>query len=548
MRLFGSACLIALSSGAVLGQQPEAAPRFEIADVHVTPKSLGRVQRTGAVASGGRFEMKGATMLDLIQTAYGYSDEAILEGPNWLEMDHFDITAKLPAGTDRETRNLMLRTLLADRFQLVVRKEERPLPAYALVSGKKPLLKPADGSGETGCKPKAASGPPDTGGMMIGLNGVQIALGPGSTIEFDCRNISMEDFAARLRGMFGVDLPGSSPVKDETGLKGNWNFDVRWSIGFIGLRTDSGDHVSIAEAVEKQLGLKLEQRQVPTPVLVVESVNRKPSDNPPGTAEALPPLKSSTEFEVADVKPSAPGGRGGMRIQPGGRLSGSVPLAMLVRRAFISLNLDELAGIPDWALGTRFDIVAKAPADAAQGGPLTMQTLAPMIRSLLADRFKMTWHTEERPVTTYTLVAIKPKMKRADPKVRASCRDMDAPPGSPPGSESLVCKDVTMEQFADSIQGMAQGLNWPITDATELEGGWDFTLTYSRFPDMGPMGPGRGGDAGTAGGALPVASEPSSAVTIFEAVEKQLGLKLAPRKRNMPIIVIDHLEQKPTEN
>jgi len=59
---------------------------------------------------------------------------------------------------------------------------------------------------------------------------------------------------------------------------------------------------------------------------------------------------------------------------------------------------------------------------------------------------------------------------------------------------------------------------------------------------------GRGGDAGQPEGGVPSASDPSGAYTVLEAVEKQLGLKLAMQKRPMPVIVIDHLEQKPTDN
>lgn len=161
----------------------------------------------------------------------------------------------------------------------------------------------------------------------------------------------------------------------------------------------------------------------------------------------------------------------------------------------------------------------------------------------------MTSHTEERPMTTYALVAVKPKMKKADPKERANCTNETAPAGSPPGSESLVCKDVTMDQFADALQGAAQNLNWPIANLTELDGGYDFTLTFSRFPQMAMAGPGRGGrDGAPADSLMPTASDPVNSVSIFEAFEKQLGLKLTPRQQNMPVTVIDHLEQKPTEN
>jgi uncharacterized protein (TIGR03435 family) len=81
-------------------------------------------------------------------------------------------------------------------------------------------------------------------------------------------------------------------------------------------------------------------------------------------------------------------------------------------------------------------------------------------------------------------------------------------------------------------------------DATGIEGGWDFTLTFdpnAAFRMNRPV------EAPAANG-VPMASDPSGAITIFEAVEKQLGLKLEMRKRSMPVIVIDHIEQKPTDN
>jgi uncharacterized protein (TIGR03435 family) len=547
MRIFVIAS-VALIAAAQQAPETTPAPKIEFADIH--PSQTRNVFMRGIPATrGGRLTIKNATMVDLIRIAYGFSPDKILEGPNWLEMDHFELTAKLPQDAKAADQKPMLEALLADRFHLVVRKENRPLPAYALVVGKKPLLKEADGSGNTGCKPKAASGPPGPGMMMIGINGVQIALGPGGVIEFNCRNITMADFAAGLRGMFGTDL-GQNPVTDETGLKGIWNFDVHWSLGFIGMPMESGDRVTTPDAIERQLGLKLEKRQVPTPVLVVVSVDRKPTANPQGTAEALPPINTPVEFEVADVKPAAPGGRGGaMRNQPGGKLVvNGMAMRILLMRAFGStFNQEEVVGIPDWANNARYDITAKASVEPGQM-QVDQESMNLMIRSLLEERFKLKWHTEERPQTAYTLVAVKPKMKKADPAERASCKNEQAPAGSPPGSTALVCHDVTMEQFAETLEGAAQGLDWPVTDSTELAGGWDFTLNYSRFPQM-TMGPGRGGgDGGIPGSPLPMASDPSGAYTIFEAIEKQLGLKLVPHKRNLPVYVIDNLEQVPTDN
>jgi uncharacterized protein (TIGR03435 family) len=171
------------------------------------------------------------------------------------------------------------------------------------------------------------------------------------------------------------------------------------------------------------------------------------------------------------------------------------------------------------------------------------EALAPMLRALLVDRFKMTYHAEERPMSAYSLVSAKPKMKKADPASRIFCRAGVAPPGSAPGSLMITCQNATMALFAERLRGLGQDLQWPILDATGIEGGWDFTLTFSQVPPGALNRPGRGGDAGEPG-----AADPGGGYTVFEAIEKQLGLKLQAQKRPMPVFVIDHIEQKPTDN
>lgn len=559
---------ILMCAGSLLAQPAEERPKFEAADVHASAKATGRFGqfvRTSPVRAG-RYEIKNATMVDLIHFAYEYDTDKILGGPNWLEMDRFDVIAKVPDGSTPEKRKQMLQALLQDRFQLVVHKDTKPLPTYALVVGKKPLLKEADGSEQTGCRPRASAPAGVPGNQVIGrimtmnADGQQatFTLGPGETLEYNCRNISMESFAANLRTMMGANL-GPNPILDETGLKGNWNFDVTYSLQMIGpMGTDNASRISIFNAVEK-LGLKLEQKQVPTPVLVVDSVNRTASANPPGTADILPPIVYPTEFEVAAIKPVEPGGRMGGRfmMQPGGRLvAEGMPLRFLINRAFNVFNNDAVAGIPGFADTDRYDIIAKAPAvGGVPLGNMDMDAVAPMLLALLKDRFKLTYHTEERPVSAYALVAEKPKMKKADPDSRTSCKNNNAPPPAPPGSRTLTCTNVTMDEFVERFEDLGPDFNWPVANATGLEGGWDFSLTYDqRMMFRGAMMGGRGGggggaaDATPAAGAMPTASDPSDGITIFEAVEKQLGLKLQKQKRQMPVIVIDHIEQKPTEN
>ena len=544
---------ILMNCGAWLAfsQSTEAPPRFEIADVHVSAKAVNAFVRIGP-ARGGRYELKNATMVDLIRIAYGFDRDKVLGGPSWLEMDRFDIVAKVPADSAPETQKLMLQSLLEDRFKLVVHKETKPLLTYALTAGKKLQLKESDGTEEPGCRPQTASGPPAEGSIRIVtevINGAPttINIGPGMTIHYMCRNMTMATFAGGIRGMMGASV-GTNQVLDETGLKGNWNFDVKWSMQFTGPLAGTGDRISIFEAVDKQLGLKLEERQIPTPVIMVESVNEKPTDNPPGVAVALPPIPIPTEFEVASVKPSDPNERmGQFQMQPGGRLNAKgMTMRFLINRAFNTNNRDQVTGLPKWVDTERFDIVAKAPSAGPSAPAMDMEAAAPMMRALLVDRFKMTYHTEERPVSAYSLAAAKPKMKKADPTSRTSCKNGSAPPGAPPGSQLLTCQNITMAQFADRLQNMTQELNWPVLDATSIEGGWDFTLMFSR--NAGMMRGGRGGDSGPLGGVTPAASEPTGALTIFEAVEKQLGLKLEMRKRSIPVTVIDHIEQKPTDN
>ena len=535
------------------GQNAEQ-PRFLAADVHVSAKTQNQFIRPPSTR-GDRYEVKNATMVDLVGFAYSSNSTKILGGPSWLEMDHFDIIAKQPPQTAPGAQALMLRSLLADRFKLVVREDTRPLPSYALTVGRKPQLKEGDGSGDTGCKPHstAEAGAPGEGTLRIAFTSagggapVQLTLANGM-IEYSCRNMTMAAFVDGLRGMFGANL-GVNPVTDQTGLSGIWNFDLKYSLGLVLPIGPTGERLSVSEAIEKQLGLKLEERQVPTPVLVVESVNEKPGDNPPGTAELLPPTVAPTEFEVATVKASGPDSRGGrFQMQPGGRLnSENMPLRFLITRAFNTTSNDQLTGVPSWADSARFDVIAKAPSDAAPLPVIDPEVLGPMMLALLKDRFKLSYHTEERELPAYTLVAAKPKMKKADPAARTWCKNSIQVPGAPPappGTQALICQNVTMIQFADVLRGRTPDLQSPILDSTGIEGSWDFTLTFNPVIGL-QAAAARPLEAGP-GNPAPAASVPTAGYSIFEALEKQLGLKLEKQKRAAQVIVIDHIEQTPT--
>jgi uncharacterized protein (TIGR03435 family) len=161
-----------------------------------------------------------------------------------------------------------------------------------------------------------------------------------------------------------------------------------------------------------------------------------------------------------------------------------------------------------------------------------------MLRALLADRFQMKYHTEARPVSVYSLVSAKPKLKAGNPASRSFCKDATAGV-----SRILSCENTTMLQLAERLQGLTQELSRPVSDATGIKGGWNFTLTFSR---IGRIAGSRATDEAQMG--LASAADPNGSFTIFEAVEKQLGLKLVMQKRPVPIVVIDRIERRPTDN
>jgi uncharacterized protein (TIGR03435 family) len=111
-------------------------PKFEMADVHVSPTARTFGQNFGGVLRDGQYVNRDATMLKLIGAAYDVSEDNIAGGPGWITSDLFDVIAKVPAGTTLATASLMLQNLLAERFHLVIRNDTRPVPRYVLTVGK----------------------------------------------------------------------------------------------------------------------------------------------------------------------------------------------------------------------------------------------------------------------------------------------------------------------------------------------------------------------------------------------------------------------------
>jgi uncharacterized protein (TIGR03435 family) len=558
-RILAGVGLVALLAGAAFSQSTEPRPKFEVADVHTSPSTTIRFGR-GAL-HGQRYEFKSASMLDLVSTAYSVESDKVLGGPTWLEMDRFEVIAKAPAKTPPDTLKLMLQSLLAERFNLTIHQELKPMPAYALVVGKRPQLKESDGSGETGCK-VSIQGPPGGRGADE-PRVVTLTL----TLTFSCHNMTMAAFAEQVRDLPMSRQNGSRPVVDRTELKGAWNFDLKYDLSGPG-----GDGSSVSDALDKQLGLKLEEITMPMTVIEVQSVNQKPTANPPEVMTSFPPLPG--EFDVSEIKPSKPDSSGGSEtviVAPGGlvmarRGRGGVPMLQNGRvnlqgftlKSLITLawNLsgdNMLAGAPKWVDADRFDVIAKTPGGPAADAFTDLDSIRPLLRTLLLEHFKMAVHTEDKPADQYVLTAAKPKLKKADPAGRTKFFDGPGPDGKDPRianpvlSRLVTCQNMTLAQFASLIPNIAGGyIRTPVLDETGIEGAWDFTLSFSPA-GMVNGGGGRGGRGGDLGPPSGDAADPGGGLSLFEAVSKQLGLKLAMQKRPLPVLVIDHVEQ-PTDN
>jgi uncharacterized protein (TIGR03435 family) len=383
-----------------------------------------------------------------------------------------------------------------------------------------------------------------------------------------CHNVTIETFAADLKRLTNGYV--TNAVLDQTGLKGSWDVELQFTQrALLGLAAsmDGAAATSLSDAIDKQLGLKLEERDIPTPVLVVEQVNATPTANVADIAAKLPPLPPM-EFEVADVKPVDPNARRTGPVQlgvlPGGRVNlPGLPLRLLIALAWnIPANPNTpIIDAPKWLDTASFDIIAKLPSELApaNGTPVPLQELGPALQALLIERFKMKVHFEDRSVDAYTLVAVKPKLKRADPSTRTGCKApantgvvFSTSAGMP--ARAFTCQNITMAQFANQLQMIAGTyVTHPVADATGLEGAWDFTLSFSPINPQQLSGLMAGARAaapvGAAGAADITASDPiGGGATLFDAVEKQLGLKLEVRKRTLPVFVIDHIEEKPTDN
>jgi uncharacterized protein (TIGR03435 family) len=223
-------------------------------------------------------------------------------------------------------------------------------------------------------------------------------------------------------------------------------------------------------------------------------------------------------FDAATVRVN----RSGETRAQGSRVrGGQLTWTNLTLKAILTLAYDQdLKGGPSWLESDRFDVVAKSPGDTP------VERVRVMLQTLLAERFKLAIHREEKMTPVYALVVATggPKLPEAAASGLAAC-------GQGEGIEGLfhrMCSNMTMAALAEALPGLARGyIDRAVVDQTGLQGSYDFKLDWTPRPvDK---------------------SEVAAGATMFDAIEK-LGLKLEGKEQPMPILMIDHVERVPTEN
>jgi uncharacterized protein (TIGR03435 family) len=281
--------LIALLFAPLVFSQTAKRVEFEVASVRNAAPNQGKGAQTPASTQldSSQIRLTYLTMQDLIVRAYGVKAYQIV-GPDWFNMERYDLSATLPAGATVAQVPAMLQSLLDDRFGLKLHKSEKEFSVYILERGKRPLAL-------TEVEPRS----PDsnvTGVVPRPNNGVALALPRGAIFTFsenklDSKGMTMDMLANQLTPFIGL------PTLNRTDLKGfyDFKFDVApedFSSMMVRAAAARGvpyppellaqlqsmTNGSLLNGLDK-LGLKLEKGKAPLEVLIIDDIKKTPSEN-----------------------------------------------------------------------------------------------------------------------------------------------------------------------------------------------------------------------------------------------------------------------------
>jgi uncharacterized protein (TIGR03435 family) len=302
--------LMALIGGAASAQSGEGSPAFDVASVKpAAPITGGRimVRMSGGPGSQdpGQLTYTNVTLKNVLMNAFN------VKGYQILESERYDIIAKIPKGATKEQFQLMLQSLLAERFKLKLHRESKDLPIYALVVGKSGV-KMKESPKEDATADGAAPAPPPSsnagfGQVKIGKDGMpQLPPGGRGGMMMMMNGSRMKMQASRQQAGQIAEMLGNQlgrPVVDQTGLTANYDYTLDYAPdestrmpGMAGMAPPPADGggggvggassgpsdasgPSLMTALQEQLGLKLESKKGPIELLVIDTLDKVPSEN-----------------------------------------------------------------------------------------------------------------------------------------------------------------------------------------------------------------------------------------------------------------------------
>jgi uncharacterized protein (TIGR03435 family) len=244
---------------------------FEVASVKPSgPQSVRGSKGGPGTSDPGLFSFSSATLQDILFRAYGLEDVQQIVGPKWLDEETYDFICKIPPGTTKEQFQMMLQNLLAERFKLALHHQTKDLPVYELVTGKNgPKLK--ESTEASLAKPTAEKdGFPQ---LPAGRSSWSVRYDAQMHAHLIARDEPVSALVTALRNSAG------RVIFDKTGLTGKYDITLEFNLRPLAPGAEDDPLPGLLEAVQQQLGLKLEDKKAPFDVLVIDHAEKVPIEN-----------------------------------------------------------------------------------------------------------------------------------------------------------------------------------------------------------------------------------------------------------------------------
>lgn len=343
-----------------------------------------------------------------------------------------------------------------------------------------------------------------------------------------------KDEKGGYKGVFySIDQGGQPLNLDSVTLQGS---DVKMSMNLIGGKFE-GKLTSDGKTIDGNWS----QGPNPLPLVLTRVTPETAWEIPkPAPPPKLMAADADPNFEVATIKPNNSNATSMQALIIRGRnfITRASSLGDLIDFAY-EVQSKQIVNAPDWIDKDRYDI----DAVPEQEGVPNPQQLRIMIRKLLADRFKLTFHHDKREMSAYVLSVSKEGQKLKPTQLNGPLPGIGIRPGT--GGITLNMVNAKIPDFTGFLQSLV--LDRPVVDKTGLTGRYDFQCTFtpddSQFGGHPPQFPKPANSSDSSAGDTAAPAAPS----LYDALQQELGLKLAAEKTAVDVIAIDHVE-KPSAN